>query len=98
MKYLNSIPNSSGAYPNIKLQPFDGCIPITEEQAEIVLKYKGFVTITQSDNGCIVEPNESAWEEWKASLPDEPEEEQTLDDRVATLEKALNMILSGVTE
>lgn len=118
--YIDPIPNESGAYPNPKLQPFEGCISLEENQSSIFLQYNGFVTITQEPDediegsGVTVKPNLEAWEEWKTSLPSEPEPEPpapTLDERVTALEtekasqadvdelnEALNMILTGVTE
>ena len=79
MKYIRDTPNPSGAYPAPQSNPFEGAIPLTEEQAETVLQYNGFVTITASEETIVddftrtvytVEPDLEAWEEWKAAQPD----------------------------
>ena len=86
MKYLNPNPNPSGAYPAPQSNPFKGAIPLTDEQAETVVQYNGFVTVTSSEEEYeegftrtvyTVTPDTEAWEEWKASLPEEPEPEPT---------------------
>ena len=95
MKYIRETPNPSGAYPAPQSNPFPGCLPLTEEQAETVLQYNGFVTITQEPDEEIegssvtVTPNLEAWEEWKASLPPEPEPTPSVEDRVTSLETAI---------
>ena len=98
MKYVRSTPNPSGAYPAPQSNPFPGAIPLTEEQAETVLQYNGFVTITASEETIVddftrtvyeVTPNTEAWEEWKASLPPEPEPEPSVEERVTSLETAI---------
>ena len=96
MIYIDSKPNPSGAYPNAKNQPFPGCIALNDEQAALFFEYNGFVIV----EGDTVTANVQAWEEWKASLPEpEPiEPEPTAEERIAELEEALEMILSGVTE
>ena len=82
MKYIQPTPNPSGAYPAPQSNPFKGAILLTDEQAAVVLQYNGFVTITAAEEIVVddftrtvytVEPNTEAWEEWKASLPPEPE-------------------------
>jgi hypothetical protein len=84
MKYLTPTPNPSGAYPAPQSNPFKDAIPLTDEQAETVIQYNGFVTITSSEEEYeegffrtiyTVEPNTEAWEAWKESLPPEPEPE-----------------------
>lgn len=84
MKYLTQAPNPSGAYPAPQSNPFPGAIPLTDEQAQMVVDYNGFVTITSSEEEYeegffrtvyTVEPNTEAWEAWKESLPPEPEPE-----------------------
>lgn len=75
MKYVKPAPNPSGAYPAPQSTPFKGAVFLTEEQAEVVLQYNGFVTITAGQTGASVSPNLEAWEAWKASLPPEPEPE-----------------------
>ena len=76
MKYIRDTPNPSGAYPAPQSNPFEGAIPLTDEQAETVLQYNGFVTITQEPDEEIegssvtVAPDVEAWEAWKAAQPD----------------------------
>lgn len=96
MIYIDRKPNPSGAYPNPKNQPFPGCITLNDEQAALFFEYNGFVIV----EGDTVTANVQAWEEWKSSLPEpEPvEPEPTTEERIAELEEALEMILSGVTE
>lgn len=86
MKYIQPNPNSSGAYPSPQSNPFEGAIPLTEEQAQTVVDYNGYVTITSSEEPIVddftrtvyeVTLNTEAWEAWKASLPPEPEPEPT---------------------
>ena len=82
MKYLNPNPNPSGSYPAPQSNPFKGAIPLTDEQAQMVVDYNGFVTVTsheeEYEEGFFrtvyeMTPDTEAWEEWKASQPD-PEE------------------------
>ncbi len=89
MIYLTPRPNPSGSYPAPQSNPFPGAIPLTDEQAQMVVDYNGFVTITSSEEEYeegffrtvyTVEPNTEAWEEWKESLPPEPEPEPTAED------------------
>jgi len=84
MKYLTPNPNPSGAYPAPQSNPFPGAIPLTDEQAQMVVDYNGFVTITSDEEEYeegffrtvyTVEPNTEAWEEWEESLPPDPEPE-----------------------
>lgn len=98
MKYIRATPNPSGAYPAPQSNPFPGAIPLTEEQAETVLQYNGFVTITASEETIVddftrtvyeVTPNTEAWEAWKESLPPEPEPEPSVEERVTNLETAI---------
>lgn len=79
MKYIRDTPNPSGAYPAPQSNPFEGAIHLTDEQAETVLQYNGFVTITSQEEPIVddftrtvytVEPDLEAWEEWKAAQPD----------------------------
>lgn len=93
MKYIRATPNPSGAYPAPQSNPFEGAIPLTEEQAETVLQYNGFVTIASHEETIVddftrtvytVEPDLEAWEEWKASLPPEPDAlEEAKADKIA---------------
>ncbi len=89
MIYLTPRPNPSGAYPAPQSNPFPGAIPLTDEQAETVVDYNGFVNVTSHEEEYeegffrtvyTVEPNTEAWEEWKESLPPEPEPEPTAED------------------
>ena len=97
MKYIQPNPNSSGAYSSPQSNPFPGAIPLTDEQAEAVLQYNGFVTITASEEPIVddftrtvytVEPDTEAWEEWKAEEAEKPEPEPTpsLEERVSAVE------------
>lgn len=98
MPYITQNPNSSGAYPAPQSNPAPGLIPLTEEQAAAVLRYNGFVTITSEEEVIeddftrtvyTVTPNTEAWEEWKSSLPPEPEPEPTQEERLSALESAM---------
>ena len=81
MKYVKSTPNPSGAYPGPQSRYFPGSLPLTDSQAAVLVEYNGFVTITNTPDPEIeassvtVTPDPEAWEEWKASLPPEPEPE-----------------------
>ncbi len=96
MQYVRSIPNVSGAYPAPRSNPFPGCLPLTDSQADTLVQYNGFVTITREpdpeieESSVTVTPNLEAWEAWKAEQTEEPEEPgepaPTLDQRVTTLE------------
>lgn len=101
MKYVKATPNSSGAYPAPHGSPFPGCLPLTDGQAETLVQYNGFVTITREPDPEIetssvtVTPDLEAWETWKAQQPEEPEPveqeepggaDPTLTQRVTTLE------------
>ena len=76
MQYVRSTPNASGAYPAPRSTPFPGCLSLTDGQAETLVQYNGFVTITQEPDPEIetstvtVTPNLEAWEAWKAAQPD----------------------------
>ena len=87
MIYIDPAPNTSGAYPNPKNQPFSGCIPLDDEQAAIFFEYNGFVTV---ENG-VVTPNTEAWEAWMAAeaAKSVPEPEPTVEERIAALETAI---------
>ena len=81
MKYVRSTPNLSGAYPAPQNKYFPEALPLADSQADMLVEYNGFVTITQEPDPEIeassvtVTPDLEAWEEWKASLPPEPEPE-----------------------
>ena len=47
MKFVKAAPNSSGAYQGPRSVPFPGCLPLTDGQAETLVAYNGFVTITR---------------------------------------------------
>ena len=79
MKYIQPNPNSSGAYPSPQSNPFEGAIPLTDEQAQTVVDYNGYVTITSHEETIVddftrtvyeVTLNTEAWEAWKAAQPD----------------------------
>ena len=95
--YLTPNQNADGSYPAPQSNPFKGAIPLTDEQAQMVVDYNGFVTITSSEEAIVedftrtvyeVTPNTEAWEAWKEEQPPEPDPEPTptLDERVSTLE------------
>ena len=77
MKYIRSRPNKSGAYPAPQSTAFPGAIPLTDEQAAVLVQYNGFVTIVPGEadmeTGVVGEtaviPDTQAWEAWKVSLP-----------------------------
>ena len=103
MKYIQTTPNPSGAYPAPQSNPFPGAILLTDEQAQTVVDYNGYVTITSHEETIVddftrtvytVEPDLEAWEAWKASLPPEPEPAPTLDERVSRIEHAIERGLS----
>lgn len=84
MYYIHKEPNPSGAYPAPQSNAFPGAIPLTDEQAQMVVDYNGFVTITSQEEIIVdeftrtvyfVTPDLEAWEAWKATLPPEPEPE-----------------------
>ena len=95
MKYVTSTPNPSGAYPAPQSNPFPGCLPLADSQADILVQYNGFVTITQEPDEDVegssvtVTPDLEAWEAWKAEQPPEPEPEPTVEERVTSLETAI---------
>lgn len=89
MKYIQANPNPSGAYPAPQSNAFPGAIPLTDEQAQMVVDYNGFVTITSHEETIVddftktvyeVTPNLEAWEAWKEEQPPEPEPEPTAED------------------
>ncbi len=89
MIYITPRPNPSGAYPAPQSNPFKDAIPLTDEQAQMVVDYNGFVNVTSHEEEYeegffrtvyTVEPNTEAWEAWKESLPPEPEPEPTAED------------------
>lgn len=90
MWYVSSMPNSSGAYSGPKSNSFSGALALTDDQVQTLIQYNGFVTITQEPDEEIegssvtVTPDVEAWEEWKASLPPEPDAlEEAKADKIA---------------
>lgn len=67
MYYLPATPNASGAYPGPRSNPEPDAWPLTDEQAQMVVDYGGFVVLSRGDDGVVtVTPDETAWEAWKA--------------------------------
>ena len=90
MKYVTSTPNPSGAYPAPQSNPFPGCLPLADSQADMLVQYNGFVTITQEPDEDVegssvtVSPDLEAWEAWKAEQPPEPDAlEEAKADKIA---------------
>lgn len=103
MNYLISTPNPSGAYPAPQSNAFPGAIPLTDEQAQMVVDYNGFVTISSHEEEYeegffrtvyTVEPDLEAWEAWKAEQPPEPN--PTEPEQFATYNELASAIKSGV--
>ena len=98
MKYVRSTPNLSGAYPGPQSRPFAGCLPLADSQADMLVQYNGFVTITQEPDPEIeassvtVTPNTEAWEAWKKAEASKPKPEPEPTDT-----EVLNTLL-GVSE
>ena len=88
MYYLPATPNPSGAYPGPRSNPEPDAWLLTDEQAQMVVDYGGFVVVSQGDDGSVtVTPDETAWEAWReAESAKEPSTPPTLDDKVAALE------------
>lgn len=79
MNYLNRTIHADGSYPAPQSTPAPDLIPLTDEQAAMVVRYSGFVVIEEETDGsgaisCKVTPNLDAWEAWKAAQPDPLEE------------------------
>ena len=79
MNYLNRTIHADGSYPAPQSTPAPDLIPLTDEQAAMVVRYSGFVVIEEETDGsgaisCKVTPNLEAWEAWKAAQPDPLEE------------------------
>lgn len=75
MNYLNRTAHADGSYPAPQSTPAPDLIPLTGEQAAMVVRYSGFVVIEEETDGsgaisCKVTPNLDAWEAWKAAQPD----------------------------
>ena len=67
MYYLPKYTNASGAYPGPRSNPEPDAWPLTDEQAQIVVDYNGFVVLSRGDDSAVtVTPDETAWEAWKA--------------------------------
>ena len=100
--YMDPAPNPSGAYPNLKCQPFPEGIQLTEEQAELFHQYNGFVTLSKGADGeSVLTPNTEAWEAWKDSLPPEPEPAPTVEElqaKIAALTTSNQMLEDCLVE
>lgn len=100
MQYIQPIPNPSGAYPAPQSTPFPDGLPLADSQAETLVQYNGFVTITQepdddiADSSVTVTPDVEAWEAWKAEQPPEPN--PTEPEQFATYNELASAIKSGV--
>lgn len=73
MWYLKKEANPSGAFPAPQSNSFADSVEITDEQLKTFLEYNGFVTITETEDGVVLEPNTELWNEWKASQPTPPD-------------------------
>lgn len=94
MKYIQANPNPSGAYPAPQSNAFPGAIPLTDEQAQMVVDYNGFVAITSQEEIIVdeftrtvyfVTPDLEAWEAWKAEEAEKPEPEPTAEETALEL-------------
>ena len=67
MYYLPATPNASGAYPGPRSNPEPDAWKLTDEQAQMVVDYGGFVVLSRGDDGVVtVTPDHAAWESWQA--------------------------------
>ena len=67
MYYLPKYPNASGAYPGPRSNPEPNAWQLTDEQAQMVVDYGGFVVLSRGDDGVVtVTPDPAAWESWQA--------------------------------
>ena len=67
MYYLPATPNASGAYPGPRSNPEPDAWQLTDEQAQMVVDYGGFVVLSRGDDGVVtVTPDPAAWESWQA--------------------------------
>lgn len=90
MRYIQSTQNQSGAYPPAQEDWFPECIPLTDEQADMLVRHNGFVSITSEPDPemegstVTVVPNTEAWEAWKQAEADksQPEPEPTEAERL----------------
>lgn len=95
MKYINATPNPGGSYPPPQSVEEPGLLALTNEQADMVIQYNGFVIISQDDAGdTVVGPNIEAWEAWKATIPPEPEPETPIswDAMAAAIREGVNEV------
>lgn len=74
MIYLDPKTSENGAYPNLKRQPFPECTPVSDEYLQTIIRYNGFVTV--SEDGAVT-PNTESWEAWKAEQPEPTPPEPT---------------------
>lgn len=68
--------------------PAPGLLPLTAEQEAVYIQYNGFIKITSTDP-VTIEPDTTAWEAWKSSLPPEAAPTPTIEERTAALEAAM---------
>lgn len=87
MYYLPKYPNASGAYPGPRSNPEPDAWQLTDEQAQMVVDYGGFVVVSQGDDGAVtVTPDNDALAAWKAEQaakepstpPTEPESDTSV--------------------
>lgn len=92
MYYINAQPNESGNYGNPMGQPFHGSVCLPDDLLSDYINAKGFV-IPAIENGTVVslEVNQVALDAYNEDHPEvpEPEPEQTVEERVAALESAI---------
>ena len=73
MLYIIKEPFEDGGYPPPQSLQVDGLLNFPEELLDEFNRYNGFVTLTvEGDTVTAISPNVEAWEEWKASQPEEP--------------------------
>lgn len=113
MNIISLVPSENGAYNG--LQTWDELVVPTgyaqwpdDLETETLYSYNGFVNLVVKRN--IVtsyEPNLTAWEAWKSTVPSDPEDPKPSDveSQIDTLElqtdelyEALDMILTGATK
>ena len=85
MLYINPTPFKEGAYSPPQSLKAKGLINFPDEFLEEFNNYNGFVSLTvEGDTVTAIEPNVEAWEEWKATLPEETETTQSVDNTPVT--------------
>ena len=107
MLYIKPTPSASGAYSAPQSNPVNGLLKFPDEFLSDFLSYNGFVTLTVNDDTVTaITPNTEAWEKWKASLPEQSEEEtetvpdvqEDTDAMLIDHEYRLTLLELGVTE